>query len=595
MIGLKPIDEMSLKECYAFLEKETIESCGDYGMVKTRYERLVEETKLQEEKDYNSCKSVADYSAFISQYGEMSPAYEPRLLDDARKKKTVLENMDKQSELERQRRERQLAEERRLKKKRVLLIVLSSIIAVGILVFFIGYRPARSLSVENVDFGKEGGEKIIRIETNASADAIELTKPEKDWVKVMLEGKKLNVSVEANPDPDRSCTMVIRAYSTFFGERIGTPCEEEVYIHQNSGYAINTLDVSSHSFSIDKYGDSKQVNIKTDGVALQVAPTEKSSSWISVNSKSQNHNEQFYHIDDFEINVEKNPGGERTGKVIVSTGGLPSQEIIISQASGLASKKISASPLRIHCNDADGLTDGSYYKVDFSTDGTSWSKSEPDWIEVEEVIGVTGEGYLKVIPTYNDGSYRDGTIYLRSNNGHTTEIEVSQDGGPSNLYASLSTWRSGTGYDSKTISVNNDSHYPLSVSSSDTDWLTASVSGNNVTVNCKSTKSGYKSPRKGTVTVKCRNATCSIVVKQDGYKDCDKCGGNGKCKGGNAFGQHSWQVYGAVGQHWEPYSYGISGGYWVTDYGYSWQYCSQCGGSGKCSKCNGIGKIECSY
>ena len=593
MIGFKSIDEMSLKECYAFLEKETPESHKYYENVKIHYEHLVEKTKLQEENDYKSCKSVADFDRFINKYDEMKPAYQPIHLDDARNSKKRLEELNARTEAERRQRELREAAERRRKRKIVITSVAGILLVVAIAIFFIGYRPVKTLSADNVTFGKEGGEKIIRIETNVSANEIEITEPEKDWVRVALERKTLTISAEENPNPERTCKMTIKAYSTFFGERTGTELSIEILISQNSGYAINDLNVSSRGFSIGKYGGSEQVNIKTDGVALEVVPAENCSDWISVNMKSQNHDAQFYHDDDYEINVEKNPAGDRTGKVIVSTGGQPSQEIVINQASGLASS-ISASPLRIHCNDADGLTDGKYYKVDFSTDGTVWSISKPYWIKVEEVVDATGKGYLKVIPEENEGSYRNGTIIL-SSNGHSAKIEVSQDGGPSNLYASPSTWYPGTGYDSKTISVNNDSHYPLSVSSSDTDWLTASVSGNNVTLNCKSTKSGYKSPRKGTVTVKCRNATCSIVVKQDGYKDCDKCGGNGKCKGGNAFGQHSWQVYGTVGQHWEPYSYGISGGYWVTDYGYSWQYCSQCGGSGKCGKCNGNGKIECSY
>ena len=174
---------------------------------------------------------------------------------------------------------------------------------------------------------------------------------------------------------------------------------------------------------------------------------------------------------------------------------------------------------------------------------------------------------------------------------------MSQDGGPSNLYAAQSTWCPGTGYESKTISVNNDSHYPLSVSSSNTDWLTASVSGNNVTLNCKSTKSGYKSPRKGTVTVKCRNATCSIVVKQDGYKDCGKCKGDGKCSGGqwvaNPWGgsvQHSWQEYEVTGSYYDNIL-----GCWLPTYGWVWHNCSQCGGNGNCKECGGKGKVVTQY
>ncbi len=398
----------------------------------------------------------------------------------------------------------------------------------AVVTFFIGYRPVKTLSFEDVTFGKEGGEKVIRIETNVSSSAIELTEPETDWIHVVKEGKNLTITAIANPNPERTCTMLLEAYTTFFGERMGTPIKQEVIIRQNSGYATN-LNVSSHSFSIDKYGSSKQVNVKTDGVALELV---SNKDWIHIKERSQNHDGQFYHNDDYEIVIEKNPTGQRDGKVMVTAAGQPQQEISITQASGLASI-ISVSPQRIHCENADGLSGGSYYKVDFSTDGTTWKISKPYWVDVEQVINEKGVGYLKVIPGYNDGSFRDGKIIVSSNNGHTKEINVSQEGGPSNLYAATSVWRPGVYSDSKTISINNDSHYPLRVSS-DQSWLSASVSGNNVTLKCTSTSSGYQEPRKGTVTVTCRNASCSISVKQDGYKECDKCRGSGKCRGGNA-------------------------------------------------------------
>jgi len=516
MIGFKSIDEMSLNECYAFLKKETPESSGYYGIVKIRYEQLAELTRLQEEKEYKSCKSVADFDRFINKYDKMKPEYQPIHLDDARKMKKRLEEFNARTEAERQQREQREAAERRRRRKIVIASVAGILLVVAIATFFIGYRPVKTLSADNVTFGKEGGEKIVRIETNVSANEIEITEPEKDWVRVALERKTLTISAEENPNPERTCKMTIKAYSTFFGERTGTELSIEILISQNSGYAINDLNVSSRGFSIGKYGGSERVNIKTDGVALEVVPAKNCSDWISVNVKRQNHDTHFYHDDDYEINVEKNPAGDRTGKVIVSTGGQPSQEIVINQASGLANK-FSVSTHSIGPVSKSGTKEGYCYPVDITTDGTTWEASTScRWLILNK-----NNNCLEIEVRPAD-EVRDGEVYVSSNNGHRETISIHQDGDPTSFYFSRSSLTFDTDSDYEYVSFTNNSNQSVEVSTNKS-WLEASVySGNKVRVSCESNNN---SPQDGVVTLSCGRKKTQIKVHQYGYKRvaCSNC------------------------------------------------------------------------
>lgn len=596
MIGFKQIQDMTLEECYGFLQQN--EGDAAYEEVKNRYEQLVSEVQKQENKDYKALKTINDYDGFIYKYSAMAPAYNSEYLNAVSEKKQLLVKAAQEEEIKRRQEEQEKQERDRKRNKRIILITAATLLMAALIVFFIGYEPVRYLNIKDVEFGKEGGVQTIRVETNVDKKSIDISSINVDWVTVKRDNYMITFTATANPDPERTCQIKITAYATFFGDRIDSSSKTRIMIiKQRSGYA-KKLNVDKKSLKVGKYGDTYQINVKTDGVQLALNPSD--NNWIKYTPKNQNHDGQWYHDDTYDITIEKNPTGNRTGTIIIQTGGKQ-ETISITQESGLA-KKFDVDTKDIHFANADG---NEYRKVKFDTDGTVWSVTKPDWIKVSDEVFVnntTRDKYVQISSTYNATGFKQGKVVFHSNNGHTKEIKVSQEGGPSNMYAYTKTWYPGTSSDSKTIKINNDSHYAITASSN-RDWITTSVSGDNVIISCTSTRTGYKKPREGTVTVKCRNATCTISVKQDGYEDCDKCGGDGKCKGGqwvaNPYGwggeyKHAWQVYGAIGQHYEAY-YGMPGGYWVTDYGWTWQYCSQCGGSGKCNKCDGTGKISCSY
>lgn len=224
--------------------------------------------------------------------------------------------------------------------KRTGFVALLSLVAVVVVVFIIGYKPVRSLSMNDTVFGKEGGTKNMLVETNVRASAIDIKTPNEEWIAVERDGKLISITAIPNPDPERSCIMEIDAYSTFLGKRNGSPKSLTVIISQGSGYA-NHISLSERELICSQYGDSKIINVKTDGVKLQLSSPQ---SWIHVTPKEQRHDGQNYHDDDFVVSVDANPNESQVGTILVESGGK-SREIKVSQASGYASELVSPAQL----------------------------------------------------------------------------------------------------------------------------------------------------------------------------------------------------------------------------------------------------------
>ena len=558
-IGYKTPTEMDLEECYLFLEKNEGNPNYDavkaqfeklvpnlslddsylflqhhkavvdnpdkyYQMVQKRYNELFEEYRNREQRSFQSCSNIKAYQRFINEYQTYAPAYTAVHIADARNKILKL-------------------------KKRNRIIAIGSPLLLVLVVALFGYKPVRSLQVEDVTFGKEGGEKTIRIETNVSSNAIDLTEPETDWVNVVKIGKKLIISAIANPDPERTCTMLIEAYTTFFGEHIGTPIKQEVIVRQNSGYATN-LNVSTHGFSIGKYGSSQQVNVKTDGVALELV---SNKDWIHINDRNQNHDGQFYHNDDYEIIIEKNPTGQRDCKVLVTTNGQPQQEITITQASGLANS-FSISTHSIGPVSKSGTKEGYCFPVDITTDGTTWEAfTNCRWLSLNK-----NNDRLEIEVRPAD-EVRDGEVYVSSNNGHQETISIHQDGDPTSFWFSWPTLTFDTDSDYKDVSFTNNSNQYVDASTNKS-WLKASVcSGNIVRISCEANNG---SPKDGVVTIACGNKKAEIAVHQKGwtYSNCSNC----------------WNGYTSSGKVIQLVGYG-----WGGMPKYDNVQCRVCGGSGK--------------
>ena len=519
MRGIKTINESTLKECADYLAQN--EGGAYVEEVKARYKALLEEMAKQEDTDFKACKTIADYEKFIAKYKSKSvEPYRAKHLDDAEKAKQRLISEAKRLEEERQRREReerireqQRAEERKRKRKRTFLIVLASLVAVAVAVFFIGYRPVKFLTASDVVFGKEGGQQNLRINTFVSGGrVIDIYVPSsEDWLTADHNSTMINISAIPNPNPERSCVIKIRACSTFFGERIGLAKSKEIIVRQGSGYATN-LKVSSKKLDVSQYGDTKRINVKTDGVGLGLS---SNASWIHVTPKSQNHDGQYYHDDDYEVGIDENPNGERKGTIIVETGGKK-QEIAVTQASGYASNLYVSS---------QSLSIGKYgenRQINIKTDGVNLKLSTDDgWIHLTKKNQNRGGQYYhdedyEIAIGVNHTDKRNGTILVETG-GQKREIAVSQVSGLASRFktdcSSIEANKSGTG-EGKCYRVKVDTDGTEWSASSNYDWLDIKKFSDNIEITVRRNSGDV---RTGYVTLHSNNNHKKTVeIKQDG-------------------------------------------------------------------------------
>lgn len=450
--------------------------------------------------------------------------------------------------------------------KNTVMGVLVSLIAIAGFVSYMNYHPVSFLNIGDIGSTSQYGESgELSISTDAKSGAVYVYSDD-DWIKVeSYSTQKANLVIDPNEDTERVGHIYITAYSKLFDYTMSS-IRKTYEIHQKSGKStMLKTDVSSLDF--DKYGNALNKSlftIKCDGVAINV---NSNRDWISVqrNSGTMGKNGEY----EYSINIGINNGDSRSGQIRVSA---PPHEksVTIRQHKGSATF-LSVNKYSVRGMKKEGLDDGHYYGVEITTDGASWTASGPSWVNL-----TTYTSLLKIVPSANDGKVRTGTVYVHSNNGHTEEITVTQDGNPSDLSAYPSEWRPGTSSTSKSFDIENDSWQDLTVST-DKYWLDASSSSRErVRVSCDSNSD---EPRYGTVTVRCGNSTCYITVKQDGYKSCRSCGGNGQTACTN------WGAYTNVFL-WH-----------VVNNGFGEIYCPTCGGSGRvqCSKCGGKGKAVYSY
>lgn len=397
----------------------------------------------------------------------------------------------------------------------LVLGIVSFVLAIA---FFVGYKPVETLSVsvDNLLFDKWGEQHEVLIETNVKEKAV-VFYPSGDGYDVERNGYTCIVSATPNEGDVRKGVVKISAYTTLFGIRIGKGESVSVGLSQESGLATN-LDVSISSLSADKWGGKYQFVVKTDGVGLKVS---SKNDWMDVHKESE---------DLYIVNVLKNPGDSRHGKIVVASGNLK-KEIEISQSSGLA-HKLSLSKSSFKDVSRNG---GERYRVYVNTDGTTWDvHSSLNWVKIEKY-----DDFFDIEVGNNPDEVRDGYIYVNSNNDHTASVHISQDGDPSSFYAECSDLTFGTSGGKSNISIYNDSRQSVSVYTISV-WLDAYMSGNKVRITCKSNDDV---PRDGTVKLTCGSKKTSIKVHQKGWTMCNNCLGNGYISS-TEWRQDSWYFMG---------------------------------------------------
>lgn len=592
MKGFKSIEELSLKSCYNFLSSEKNREHTLYPAIAERYQEMLQDLEKQDASDYAACKTMDNYNAYIKKFSDNSiaPYYKAKHIYEAKNAiEDLFWNTHKKSVggckeyLSRYPKGKYaiIANNRIGSSKKTKWLVLGIVLIVLVITFFIGYKPVNSLSVSesSLSFGKWGGQESVRVSTNVPSNAVDVHcsglgfSVHNDPNRV-LECSDFIVSVEPNEGDTRTGKVRVTAYATLYGMRIGSGESVSTSLSQESGLA-RKLDVSIRSVNAGKWGGDCQFTVKTDGVKNVNAISQE--DWIKV-LKGEG--------DNYVISVEKNPNDSRHGIVIIESGNLQ-KEITVNQVSGLANRfSLDRSNIKVGKS-------GSTYRVNVSTDGVSWDiYSSPSWVTITKY-----DNSFDLTVAYNSDEIKNGNVVVKSNNGHKSYINISQDGSPTSFYASPSSLTFDTDGGSKQITVTNNSNQNISVSTS-TGWLSAYINGNKVKIYCSSNDD---SPHDGTVTLSCCDKSISISVHQKGYgrcgyckyghKSCSHCNnGTTSCKNSNYSGVFDQFGQYGHGRNVPIYSYGYIVGWRL-------EVCPTCGGTFKvkCSYCDGDGEVLCSH
>lgn len=463
---------------------------------------------------------------------------------------------------------------RKIKFLVILLIIMLTIIA---LVCVDNYYPASKLDVseETITLNKRGETKSIKIKTDAVDTNIFFREDYSSWLSVKRDGDCLSFTADANYSGVKTTTVTIVAYSSFFGYRYNRMANK-ITVKQESGLA-NYLRTNISEIKFDKWGTSSQnkIIVETDGCDIQVS---QNGSWFAFTKEYASQGSTT--IATLTLTAVTNNGKQQSGDLTISSN-QHTQKIKVFQESGLATR-FDLKSYSLTMAEA-GSGEGLIYPIDVYTDGTFWSvKSAPSWLTAyADMI----DKRLEISVGANNGDIQTGTIILESNNGHTRNISVTQQGDPTKFYAERSSIHFGTDANSRTIYITNNSHKELQVVE-DISWFTTSLNGNNLIVSCSKNKNNP--PQYGVIHVKCGNKDISISVKQDGWEKCSKCGGDHKvsCPNDGKYGSDNlctwWYEY-----RWE---YGQLrhmkvGTYWHTGQALFPIYCE---------KCHGFGEISCS-
>lgn len=522
MKGYNTIEELSLQQSYEILQNE--ENNPFIEQIRQRYEQELEKWHADEKRDFYACKSMREYEQFIAQYQKYTSFYTMQYKKAALDKiETLFWNANNSSikkcslYLEKYPRGRYANDAREkiqsLKRKRKITIMI--IMAILAIICIIAYKPAGDISVssESVTFSKYGETKYINITTKASDDNIHAGTTE-SWLEKSINGHSLRITADENPNANRSETIILKAYSTFFGERISS-VKKTITIYQESGLPTY-LNVNKKSLSFDKYGKpetSAKFIVKTDGIGCSIT---SSSSYvhISKNIISKSHSPREIEV---EVSVEKNNTDYRTATIAIRSGQYI-ETVNLSQKSGAATY-LNINKYRVRAA-KEGAGEGRCYRVNIDTDGASWTANTSySWISLNQY-----DNTLDITVTPNDNDVRTGYVYINSNNGHSETVTVEQDGNPTTFSLSKSSYTFDTDADYEYFAITNNSDQPMSCYTYSDNWLHPSIVNGELKVRCENNNN---SPRDGNVYIKCGNKETKITIYQKGWKECTVCNGTG--------------------------------------------------------------------
>ena len=419
MKGFKSIEELSLKSCYYFLLSEENKKHPLYSAIVERYQEMLQDLEKQDSSDYAACKNIENYNAYIKKFSDNSiaPYYKAKHINEAKNAieglfwdahkgsiggcKEYLSRYPKGKYVN-------IANSRIGSSKKTKWLVLGIVLILLVITFFIGYKPVNSLSVSesSLSFGKWGGTENVHISTNVSSNAVDVRCSGAGFDTEEDYGSDLKVTAGANEGDSRTGTVKVTAYATLYGMRIGEGKSITTNLSQESGLATK-LSLSTSVINATKWGGECQVTVSSDGVSEEMINSHV--NWISVEKIERGK---------YKFVINKNPNDSRQGEITIESGNIK-KKINIFQASGLANKfAINKSSIKVSPSSSSSY-------VNVNTDGVSWDvSSHPSWVNI-----IKYDNYFKVeIEDNSSDSPRSGRIVVRSNNGHSQYVSVSQGG-----------------------------------------------------------------------------------------------------------------------------------------------------------------------
>jgi len=549
MKAFNTIEELSLEQCFELLRREEVHPFAE--QIQQQYDSELKKWKIKENNDFLTCKTISDYEQYLARYDNLS-FYQIHFKEAALQKIEFLFWRYNNSSIKKCNRylnkypQGKYVTEAKQKiktyKRKRWGIAIFILLLLG-LVCFLAYKPSGdiSLSKDSLRFSKYGETLYTALITPKDANNIEVSvSPSCNWLQVERRGNQLNITADKNPVEEKHATITIRAYTTFFGQRLFSTTKD-IPVCQESGMATE-FSISKKNFEFDKYGNAKEDNsfiLKTNGVDYSVTC---SSGYVHIKKEVQSK-PKSPHVVKIVLSLDTNESETKSAVVNVSSGRFK-ERVIVSQESGLATE-FNVSRTNISASKS-GTGEGKCYWVDVTTNGTKYyTRVNKKWLHVEQY-----SKHFEITVEENFEDVRTGKVYVSSNNGHEYTISVTQDGNPSDFSLSRTSYTFNTESDSEYFTITNNSNQPVSCYTYNDSWLHPSIVNGKLKIKCDKNTG---SPKDGTVYVKCGDKKVSISIHQKGWVNCTCC--------------YNPYVGYSTGQLWNIY--------------YGTVLCSCCGGSGK--------------
>ena len=382
----------------------------------------------------------------------------------------------------------ELIHKRKIKRKNSGGIILLIILLLGIVwLCWSNYTPVTYLQVEeSLSIPNEGTSIEIELSTDAISSSISASSSE-DWIDCRVSGKTLYISANTNSKKERSASVTITAYSSFFGSELSDRKQTTITVSQETGYA-SYLRVSNDDIYLTAKGGKSSISINTDGIFAVSTPP---ASWVStsINGKILN------------VECGENSGIARSSYLILKSG-TKTLRLDITQAGK------SATRLDVSASNVEFSADGGSRIIEIYTDGECSISTQPEsWAHAT----INGNS-ISLRVDENPGTKRTDYFVIKSGT-YKERINISQ-AGKSATRLSVSNEKVSFSYSggTRTITVSTDGEWQISTGTA--GWGHTSISGNTITLRVDENTSS--SSRTDYFVIKSGSKEKRINISQDG-------------------------------------------------------------------------------